>query len=257
LEENRNLTVKQKQEEKVLLRESRILIKSLGISSLFSIFGYSIWKLWNKLSVGKPVTLQKRKKLDPQKPDKHNIKLDQQEQDFDNRELDPEEPNFHNIKLDPPPPPFVMDFSSMDGLMSPFIKTETRSLRSEIPQQKSDVSIRELIEKIKARDYDGVETLIKAGVEMNMVLEGDTHDALEWAIMQKNESLIDLLLRHGVDINRRNDDGNTPLTFITGSELSTSEELGIVAFLLNRGADPNRAVLYCNSGNAPYSREKK
>lgn len=63
--------------------------------------------------------------------------------------------------------------------------------------------------------------------------------ALHWAARDGNEAMIDLLLKHGADINIRNGDSSTPMMLAI-----VNDRFDTAAGLLQRGADANDGSLY-------------
>ena len=94
----------------------------------------------------------------------------------------------------------------------------------------------QLVDAIKADDFDGVRRLTEAGADIN---EPNSSGAppLLWAVQRNNAETVALLIRAGAHVNVASRHGATPLHLAC-----TNGNLTIIEILLNAGADANVAV---------------
>src|SRR3954452_13773739 len=67
-----------------------------------------------------------------------------------------------------------------------------------------------LVEAVRKDDLAAARALVSQGVDVDD-RAGDGATALQWAVYNENQELVDLLLRHGGSVNAANDLGVTPL----------------------------------------------
>jgi ankyrin repeat protein len=94
---------------------------------------------------------------------------------------------------------------------------------------------RRVADAAKRQDRDGVRTLLKERVDVN-VPQADGATALHWAAHWDDLDLASLLIRSGANVESATDYGITPLALAC-----TNGNAAMVALLLNAGANPNAA----------------
>jgi ankyrin len=94
-----------------------------------------------------------------------------------------------------------------------------------------------LIEAVKARNIQGVRTLLAQRVDVNAP-QGDGSTALHWAVHLDDGSIVDLLLGAGSRADVSDDTGATPVYLAC-----LNRHAGMVERLLKAGANPNAALV--------------
>lgn len=95
---------------------------------------------------------------------------------------------------------------------------------------------------LDVKDYDLIQLLINKGIDINDIIDG-TQTALFYVIhdysFTKNNVFCKtkILLKYGADVNKTNDDGETPLLCVLSSHFSIEDKIAIVDLLLKAGAD--------------------
>lgn len=98
----------------------------------------------------------------------------------------------------------------------------------------------DLYNAVKEGNMDKVKQLLQEKKDINAHYGGILHTPLHVAVITKNETMIKYLLENGAEINRRNNNGDTPLHLATTPELC--------GLLIQKGADVN--LRNCN-GDVP------
>lgn len=83
-----------------------------------------------------------------------------------------------------------------------------------------------------------VENLLGSGANVELC-DKLSNTALHWAMLGGCVSAISALVQHGANINKQNNDGETPLHFAAG--ITSPASADCVQYLLQAGADPNIA----------------
>lgn len=92
----------------------------------------------------------------------------------------------------------------------------------------------------KKRFTDVVEFLVKNGAPANTII--DCKEMIHFSAEQGECNLMEVLIKHGADINAKGFCGDTPLNAAT-----RAKQLESVKFLLGRGADPNLKNIYAKT----------
>ena len=103
--------------------------------------------------------------------------------------------------------------------------------------QEPDGENYELHSAVSLGYHPAAKALIEGGANIDRK-NGDGDAPLHPAVRNERAELITLLLQRGADADAKGDDGNTAL-HLAARRTDTAENVGLIAFLLDNGADPN------------------
>ena len=110
---------------------------------------------------------------------------------------------------------------------------------------RDDLGLTPLLWAINKNKPPAAEFLISKGADVNVSGNGDS--ALCWALMRKNEHMVELLLDHGARADDRDHEGRTPLLMLISSSGWLGEDERLAELLVEHGADVNARDKYNSS----------
>ena len=87
---------------------------------------------------------------------------------------------------------------------------------------------------IIAKNYYAIDQILGRGVDINQKDNNNHHTPVFYAVINNDTTLLELLIKHGVNVNSKNQFGS----FVLSTSLSQCNNFEAIAMLLDNGADP-------------------
>jgi len=110
---------------------------------------------------------------------------------------------------------------------------------------RDDLGYTPLLRAVVRDKRPAVEFLIAKGADVSVSASGET--ALCWALMRKNEHMVELLLAHGARVDDKDHDGRTPLLMLISESSCLGKNERLAEVLVQHGADVNARDEYNSS----------
>lgn len=122
-------------------------------------------------------------------------------------------------------------------------------LIKELMKRKADITLRDKRSNtpftiaVFYKKADAARYFLKSGIDANetgqygqpaIILATQSAQSMEYSVFDENKKMLELLLKHGADINAQDSDGNTCLI-----DAAQDGNFAMVRYLLTKGADPS------------------